>query len=114
MLVLVVNLVVEFGEEVFVNVLFYVAHLEFFFGILADLGNPGAAGSDVVLTNALTGGLVEFFELVVVHDHLVASCPAIIAVVVVNLNKTVEYIVDIVDVAILDILNQALLLALGQ
>ena len=114
MLVLVVNLVVEFGEEVFVNVLFDVAHLEFFFGILADLGNPGTAGSDVVLTNALTGGLVEFSELLVVQNHLVAPCPAIIAVVVVNLNKAVEYIVDIVDVAILDILNQALFLALGQ
>ena len=101
---------VEFREEVLIYLQLHVAHLVFLLGILANLSNPGTTGSDIILTDTLTGGLVEFLQLILVQNHLIAPCPTVVAIVIMNLHKAIEHLLDIVDGAILDIVNQSLFL----
>ena len=64
--------------------------------------------------DTLTGSLIQLVKMVVVQNHLVAPCPTVVRITVVDVREAVEYLLDIVDNTALDILNQAQLLTLGQ
>ena len=102
---------IQLRDEVVEDILIDITHCKLLLGILANLGNPGATGLDIVLTDALYGSLVDFFETIVVENQLVGPCPLVFAVVVVDLIETAEYLMDALNRPVLDILEQALLLA---
>ena len=52
--------------------------------------------------------------MVVVQNHLVAPCPAVVGIVVVDVGKAVEHLLDVVNGPRLDVTDQPLLLTLGQ
>ena len=51
---------VEFGEEVLVDLRFNIAHLILFLCILAYLSNPGTTGLDIILMDTPSFGLSVF------------------------------------------------------
>ena len=62
----------------------------------------------------LDGGIVEFFQLIVVENQLIAPCPAVVAVVLVDFVETAEHLLNVVDVAFHNVVGQPLLFALRQ
>ena len=111
LLILVINLVVELGDEVIEHLLLHVAHGKLLLRILTNLGNPGTTGTNVVFTNALAGRLVKFVEMVVVENELIAPRPAIVAVAVIDVGKAVEHLSDVLNVTVLHIVDEALFFA---
>ena len=61
---------------------------------------------DILLSNLL--------QSVIVEDHLIRPCPTIITIVVVDLNKTVEQLLDVIDISVLDVTDNTQLLTLRQ
>ena len=60
------------------------------------------------------GSLVEFFQLVVVEDELIAPCPAVVAVVVVDFLESAEHVLYVLQSAVEDIVGETLLFAFRQ
>ena len=55
---------IQLREEVIQYLLLYVTHLEFFLGILANLGNPGTTSLHIILADTLTGSLINLCEMI--------------------------------------------------
>ena len=110
----IIYFVVELLHKVMIDLFFHIAHGELLVGILADFGNPCAAGFDVVLTDVQDGILVEFLQLVLVENELIAPCPAIVAVVVVDFVKAAEHLLNVVDVSFDNVGSKPFFLAFRQ
>ena len=94
--------------------MFDITHFEFLLGILANLGNPGTAGLDIVLTDMLNSLVRQVVKSIVVKDELVSPCPLIDTVVVVNLVEASKHIGNTLDIAVLDVADESLFLAVRQ
>ena len=105
---------IKFLQEVIEDLFLHITHGILLLGILADLGDPGTTGFHIILVNPFTGCGIQFLELVVVKNHLVAPSPTVVTVTVMDIGKAVEHLLDIVDYTTLDVLNQPLFLALRQ
>ena len=70
-LVFVVNLMVELGDEVFEYLQVYITHGILLLCILANLGNPCTTGLYVVLVDVFDVLFSQFGKTVVVENHVV-------------------------------------------
>ena len=75
---------IQFLQEVIEDLLLHIAHSELLLSILADFGNPGTAGTHIVLTDTSAGSLVNLRQMVVVQYELVRPRPAVVAVMIVD------------------------------
>ena len=80
---------IELRKEVIIHVLFNVAHGKLFLSILTNLGYPGTTRPHIVFTHTFAGSIVELVNVILILDELVAPCPAIVAVVVVDVVEAV-------------------------
>ena len=105
---------IELLYELIEHFLVHITHRILLLRILANLCNPGSAGLHIVLANTLTGSCIKLLQVVVVQNHLVAPCPTVVTVVIVDLREAIKHLLDIVDGTALDVFNESLLLTLRQ
>ena len=105
---------IELLEEVIEHILLHVAHGILFLRIFPDLGNPRTTGLDIVLMDSDHILLRDLLKPIVVQDHLIRPRPAVLTVVVVDLHKAVEQLLDVINVATLDITHNPEFLTLWQ
>ena len=71
-MILEIYLAVEQGYKVVEYLAVHVAQGEFVLGVLADEGDPLAAGGDIVLMDARYGLIGQLIDAVVIQDDAVA------------------------------------------
>ena len=82
---------------------FNVSHGIFFLGILAYFGNPCATCLYVIVVDLFGCGFGNFVHVVVIAYHVIGPRPLIVAIMAVDFLKSVDDVLNRLNISLLDV-----------